>query len=403
MTPKPPCWAPCSSSAAIAGTLRRDRRAIIKAEKHTPKKRGIHQQICMGQLVLLGFSCWKLRTFPHLPWQNKDLIWKSRVLGPENFSDFLGRATLRFIVMASKLSQKEPSKENGFNPFFPQSGIGAIECTSNARSILLLCSFPERLPAQQVHGRVGKLLSEDWNKLQYTAGWHFLMDFYCIEVYPNDPVSAVWNHGLVRVTRLDSSPQACWFPCCACRGKLIWNVECRFTAAEPKRMFSWDPNAGSTMLSFLLGHWLWSLSYLFASLTLFPENDRASGTRSWFELILGHTATEVLVWVRHGSHHSSLFWNTLCSMSRVGSKVPTFNSRLFTVCLIWRASAGEQPWEFACAKEKPDSATAGAENVLVVSEPLCWAMNSSKSWRAFVRSIFLCWLTGHMSLETLSF
>lgn len=79
---------------------------------------------------------------------------------------------------------------------------------------------------------------------------------------------------------------------------------------------------------------------------------------------------------------------------QVGSKVPTFNSRLFTVCLIWRASAGEQPWEFACAKEKPDSATAGAENVLVVSEPLCWAMNSSKSWRAFVRSIFLCWLTG---------
>lgn len=39
MTPKPPtCWAPRNSSAAIAGTLRRDRRAIIKAEKHTPKK-----------------------------------------------------------------------------------------------------------------------------------------------------------------------------------------------------------------------------------------------------------------------------------------------------------------------------------------------------------------------------
>ncbi len=73
----------------------------------------------------------------------------------------------------------------------------------------------------------------------------------------------------------------------------------------------------------------------------------------------------------NGSQHSSLFWNTVCSMSRVGSKVPPCNSRLFTVCLIWQASAGEQPWEIACAKEQSNSATAGAENVLVVSEPLC--------------------------------
>lgn len=146
--------------------------------KNTQQKRGnpptdLHGSVGVSRLCLLEAS--------HLPWQNKDLIWKSRVLGPENFSDFLGRATLRFIVMASKLSQKEPSKDNGFNPFFPQSGIGAIECTSNARSILLLCSFPERLPAQQVHGWVGKLLSEDWNKLQYTAGWLFSWTFIALK------------------------------------------------------------------------------------------------------------------------------------------------------------------------------------------------------------------------------
>ena len=69
-----------------------------------------------------------------------------------------------------------------------------------------------------------------------------------------------WSSLCFLKPKLDFLPQAQLHR----RGKLIWNLGCRFAAAGPKRLFSWGPNSGLTMQSFLLGHWIevWAI-YLY--------------------------------------------------------------------------------------------------------------------------------------------